>query len=399
MRWRWAALLLGAVALCWGAWYAVRQPAPPRILLYGVDGMDWGALRRFWAEGGCPTFHALALRGATAALHTPYGASPMVWTSIATGRRVERHGVRGFGTPSQQRKVKALWNLLTDAGLPSVWIGWWATAPAEPIRGVMISNQAIPQDGTHLRVVSDPAIARARQVIAPAARSADLMGRIAAAGAHYATRPGHGTVDFRYRWDGAFASVAKYLVATERWQVFSLYVRMVDVISHLYNNGLYKFDPAAKVMRRVPGTDEAKSWAMVREAYTTADADLAALLELIPDRDHLIVVVVSDHGFHWDGWAHSTQPVPDGVLIINGPGIAPAEISDASIFDVLPTLLALERLPLSRELPGHILPGIVPPHVEPPYVDRYDAPRPLPPTPLALQPEFVEELRQLGYIK
>ena len=38
------------------------------------------------------------------------------------------------------RKVKAVWNILTQSGLRSNVIGWWPSHPAEPIDGVMVSN-------------------------------------------------------------------------------------------------------------------------------------------------------------------------------------------------------------------------------------------------------------------
>ena len=77
--------------------------------------------------------------------------SPMLWTSIATGKRPFKHGVLGFTEPTEDasgirpvtslsRKVKALWNILGQEGLRSNVVGWWPSHPAEPIRGAMVSN-------------------------------------------------------------------------------------------------------------------------------------------------------------------------------------------------------------------------------------------------------------------
>ena len=38
------------------------------------------------------------------------------------------------------RKVKALWNILSDAGRSVAVVGWWATWPAEPVRGAVVSD-------------------------------------------------------------------------------------------------------------------------------------------------------------------------------------------------------------------------------------------------------------------
>ena len=36
--------------------------------------------------------------------------------------------------------MKALWNILTQSGLRSNVVGWFATQPAEAIDGVMVAN-------------------------------------------------------------------------------------------------------------------------------------------------------------------------------------------------------------------------------------------------------------------
>ena len=41
---------------------------------------------------------------------------------------------------SQMRKVKALWNILSDAGKRTDVVGWWATWPAETINGTIVSD-------------------------------------------------------------------------------------------------------------------------------------------------------------------------------------------------------------------------------------------------------------------
>ena len=77
--------------------------------------------------------------------------SPMVWTSIATGKRPYKHGVLGFSEPlpdgshvrpvsGLSRKTKAFWNIFHQQGWRGNVIGWWPSHPAEPINGVMISN-------------------------------------------------------------------------------------------------------------------------------------------------------------------------------------------------------------------------------------------------------------------
>ena len=77
--------------------------------------------------------------------------SPMLWTSIATGKRAWKHGIHGFSEPcpasgairpitNLSRKTKAVWNIFNQQGWKSNVVGWWPSSPAEPINGVMVSN-------------------------------------------------------------------------------------------------------------------------------------------------------------------------------------------------------------------------------------------------------------------
>jgi predicted AlkP superfamily phosphohydrolase/phosphomutase len=66
--------------------------------------------------------------------------SPSLWTSIATGKRMHKHGVYWFIEPdadgrsidvarSTTRRCKAFWNILTQAGLETQLVGWLTTHP------------------------------------------------------------------------------------------------------------------------------------------------------------------------------------------------------------------------------------------------------------------------------
>jgi predicted AlkP superfamily phosphohydrolase/phosphomutase len=67
--------------------------------------------------------------------------SPMLWTSIATGKRPFKHGILGFTEPSPDgeglrpitnisRKTKAIWNILSQSGKKCNVVSWWPSHPA-----------------------------------------------------------------------------------------------------------------------------------------------------------------------------------------------------------------------------------------------------------------------------
>ena len=117
-----------------------------RILLVGWDAADWQVIDPLLDAGKMPNLARLVERGAIAdlaTLHPPY--SPILWTSIATGKRPTKHGITGFIEPTRDaravrpvsslsRRCKALWNILGQNGLRSVVVGWtrrtqWSRSP------------------------------------------------------------------------------------------------------------------------------------------------------------------------------------------------------------------------------------------------------------------------------
>ena len=99
-----------------------------------------------------PTLDGLINRGVMGNLATLQPIlSPMLWNSIATGKFPDKHGIHGFIEPdpinggarpyaSTSRKCKAIWNILSQTGLRSNIVGWWASHPAEPIKGTVVTN-------------------------------------------------------------------------------------------------------------------------------------------------------------------------------------------------------------------------------------------------------------------
>ena len=91
-------LLLGlgllAGALCGGCGSAER-PAP--VLVVGVDGFEWDVALPLLAEGRMPHLAGLMERGAYGLLETSQPTfSPILWTTIATGKQAREHGVDVF---------------------------------------------------------------------------------------------------------------------------------------------------------------------------------------------------------------------------------------------------------------------------------------------------------------
>jgi hypothetical protein len=131
----------------------MAEPLAQKLLLIGWDAADWQMMHPLVDAGRMPHLKHLLENGVMGNLLTLQPMlSPILWTSIATGKRGYLHGVHGFAEPtpdgtglrptaSTSRKCKALWNILSQAGKRCHAIGWYASHPAEQITGVCVSHQ------------------------------------------------------------------------------------------------------------------------------------------------------------------------------------------------------------------------------------------------------------------
>src|SRR5271166_1075237 len=123
-----------------------------KCLVVGWDAADWKILNSLIDKGDMTVFGQLCRDGVRGDISTLDPVlSPLLWNSIATGKRADVHGILGFTeldpetgrvrpVTSTSRRSKALWNILSQNGFRTNVAGWFAGHPAEPIRGVCISD-------------------------------------------------------------------------------------------------------------------------------------------------------------------------------------------------------------------------------------------------------------------
>ena len=350
-------------------------------MLIGWDAADWKVINPLLDAGQMPTLEKLinqGVMGNLATLDPPL--SPMLWTSIATGKRPYKHGILGFTEPdpggkgirpvyNTGRKVKAIWNILTQHKLKTHVVGWWPSHPAEPINGVAVSN--FYQKSTHPIDQPWPMLPG---TVHPEEK-AELFAKLR-------VHPGELTAQHilpfvpdamrvnqsKDKRLGALSkiiadaasvhSAATYIAENEEWDFLAVYYDAIDHFCH----GFMKFHPPQ--MAHVP-TDLFETYKeVIAGAYRYHDMMLERLIELAgPDTT---VMLISDHGFHPDHLRPKALPKepaapalehsPYGIFVLSGPGIKRDErIYGASILDVTPTLLTLFGLPQARDMDGKVV--------------------------------------------
>ena len=126
-----------------------------KVILLGWDAADWQIIEPLMNAGHMPALQKLVANGTSGNISTLQPPlSPMLWNSIATGKSAAKHGILGFVEPradgsgvqpvtSTSRKTKAIWNIASQNGLSSTVVGWFASHPAEPVNGTIVSDQLL----------------------------------------------------------------------------------------------------------------------------------------------------------------------------------------------------------------------------------------------------------------
>lgn len=357
-----------------------------KVLLIGWDAADWKIINPMLDAGKMPVLQSMIEEGVMGKLATLTPVlSPMLWTSIATGKRPYKHGIHGFVEPDPKnggvrpitnlsRKTKAIWNILGQEGLKSNVIGWWPSHPVEPINGVMVSN--------HYQQVREGSEEKGTEGGWPMLRGTvhppELAPEIAKFRVHpdeiepsqlFPFIPRLAEIDHKKDirgWKAAkllaeCASVhacATAVMQNEEWDFMGIYYDAVDHFCH----GFMKYHPPRRDHIKEEDFELYKD--VVEGIYRFHDIMLGVTLKLAGD--DTTVIVMSDHGFHPDHLR--PREIPDepngpaiehshlGIFVAKGPGLKKdASIFGANLLDVTPTLLTLFGLPVGEDMDGRVL--------------------------------------------
>jgi predicted AlkP superfamily phosphohydrolase/phosphomutase/tetratricopeptide (TPR) repeat protein len=354
-----------------------------RVLLIGWDAADWKLIDKFMAEGSMPHMKQFLERGSRGNLATLQPVlSPMLWNSIATGKRSYKHGIHGFTEPvpdgkrirpssSTTRKCKALWNIFTQEGMISNVVSWSASHPAEPIKGVCVSemfrrvpvNKKAPQSNELPPQSANPESMReelAKLRLHPAGLTeAEILPFIPNAAKINQSK------DLRLDTFAKLFSeminthnAAIHLIEKNDWDFMSVYL---DAIDH-FGKAFMEYHPPR--MKHVNEADFEIYQNVIAGVYKFHDMMLGRMIDLAGE--DTTIVLCSDHGYHSD----HLRPKPSnmkpaepearyrnqGIIAMAGLGVKKGEtIVDANLLDIAPTILNLLGLPAAKDMDGKAL--------------------------------------------
>ncbi len=365
-----------------------------RVIIIGIDGAEWDVINSLILEGKLPNFEKIQKNGASGKIlsipfpdNSKYGTvylTPVVWTSIATGRSPEEHGITDFIindelAGSHHRKVPAVWNILSYYNKKSAIVGWHSSFPAEEINGYYVSsmlglwgykisygvpineyrwqaeqykNKIVSPDSfineINLNITSEKFDVESyinKYIIAPDCDSFK----------YFIEK----SIYYPIIWqDEIYYRILNYLLSKEDFHLAAIYFEGIDLTQHKFWRFSYSNSHKEINSEYYP---ECSKMMPVDNYYKIMDSRIGEIYDKYSKK--YTIILLSDHGGR--SWNYS-EPLNieyfthsyECIFFIVGPDIKKNYQFKAlsyDAYDILPTILYMLNIPISKELKGRII--------------------------------------------
>jgi predicted AlkP superfamily phosphohydrolase/phosphomutase len=371
-----------------------------KVLVIGFDGGTWDMFKPAVELGKMPRLQQLMKQSVHSELETIIPTlTPVIWTTIATGRLPEDHGVKAVveidpvtremkPLTSQSSRVKPVWHILSEEKKQVSIVRWPLTWPVEAVNGEIVSDYAFQTTRLHRtwpsvlteKVDTFTEKFTLRDIV-------DLTG---------VNRGNYQKLEPFWQWklmvllrefqlDVQFKNVAQSLFKQNQRDFSAVYFYSLDALGHNF----YQF------LKPSPDRSSPDFSGLIMNWCGLYDGFLSDILDAVDPETYIIIC--SDHGmnltlepqkflvlsedtppeklgepqeialppgppFDADPFSvtlHYTAPSgehsrkPDGIFLMAGPGvIKDRKVSKVHITDILPTILYVMDLPISDEFAG-----------------------------------------------
>jgi len=389
---------------------ASRATTGRRVIFVGLDGADWSMLDELIKAGTMPNLKALRETSVWGQLTSESPMlSPLVWTTMMTGTSPLEHRILDFvrvnpqngrtePIPSSERARPAIWNMASMAGKSVGIFGLWATWPAEPVHGELVTDRLVSfLFGTDTRPqgLAYPASEQERAI-------STLHGVEQSVDFDTLHRYLPWLTQERYQqalqqknpYADPVGALRRILIQTDTYGQLGLdalesdsppdlsviYFEGTDSIGHAFA----KFLPP--LMNGISAEDSSRYKSVPAEYFAHVDDWLGRFAD-IANKQNAALVVASDHGFKWNNrppLASSSEDrtaalwhEQEGIYLLHAPGVQPRHLSQPTggVRQVCATLLDLLGLPAGARVTGPPLPGAPAPNGQPAdYLAHYRRP-------------------------
>ena len=430
-----------------------------KVLMIPLDGGAWSVFDPLLEAGRLPNIAALIDRGVHATLETDIPTySPIIWTSVATGKYPTRHGIHGFirtrlplGLPqlrletkrmaaltkvlklgiralemggglwpavappveiygSNDVRARPLWDLLGEFGMQSMVLEWYISHPARPMRGIQVSERFHLMKGVAAEIpniVYPDSLAPELEASVVAPEEIDDQRLLSLIDLEGLEGPAVGAfVDQNRAWfDMVRKNMARDLSTVQLaeavfptlpdWRFAATYFRAMDGLHH------YTWKRKDLPAEDFAAHPERRFHDAIERYYEFCDRIVERVARHADDST--VIMVLSDHGFE-NTYDHERGP--EGFFIMaGGPVERRRERGRISIYDIAPTVLALLGVPVPDDMDGRVAVEMLPgelwaehPVRNVPSYEHDSSARVVEPS-SHMDEEVLDRLRALGYIR
>jgi hypothetical protein len=354
----------------------------PKLLVLALDGASWRIMRKLLDGGRLPHIQSLIDAGVSGPMQSIKPTlSPIVWTSIASGKGMTEHGIRDFLDEAQlpvnasEVKSKRIWNIISEKSRLTVGVlGWFVTWPVERISGFMVSDRAIQaqmsEDDRRLSFYpgdlqgpfEQTLRARRASAIAECKRFTTLpldpefethLDPRSSLYRHHKALAGR--LFPVYLRDSTYVETGLRFYRALAPDVFFVYLRGPDWTQHAY-----WFHRAPEESLAAMDPDDIRYLKDVIDSYYVyLDEVVGRFMAAAPE--DAAIGLVSDHGFrsYVKGSGDERRAVAyhelEGIYVFRGPGFKRGTSHDKiSVMDMTPLWLYHLGLPVAKDMPGRV---------------------------------------------
>ena len=353
----------------------------PKLLVLALDGASWRIIGKLLKTGRLPHIQSLIDGGVSGAMQSfKPTLSPIIWTSVASGKAMKEHGIRGFfdeddlPVNATQVRTKRIWNIVSEQSPLTLGIvGWFVTWPVERVSGFMVSDRALDHmsDGDRRLSFYPPALQEPFETTLEERRASHIAEckrfTTLPLDPEFATRLSpksplyvrHGILARRlfpvYLRDSTYVETGLRFYRALSPDVFFLYLRGPDWTQHAY----WFYRSPEESLEPMDREDVGYFKDVIDSYYVYLDEVVGRFMAAVPE--DAAIGLVSDHGFNTyvKGRGPDRRAVAwhelEGIYVFKGAGFKKHKSYDkVSVMDMTPLWLYHLGLPVARDMPGRV---------------------------------------------
>jgi predicted AlkP superfamily pyrophosphatase or phosphodiesterase len=285
-----------------------------KVLFIGLDGASKRIIDKMMAQKELPAIERLISTGSY--FHSSHSfkpcASPVIWTSMSTGKKPEKHGIKGFFDNTYSLTAKRIWEIFDILGFPVGVMGHFLTWPPQKVNDgfiipniLALGNECYPENyGFLWELTHDPdnqkkiSARRMLKYFGPCYKNGIRLSTFLEVVLGFVKKrlPFLENLD-RFSFISSISMRTKlyrdlfiHLYRKFKPQYAYFHIHLIDTYSHYYWQYL---EP--ELYDNVPQDEVRRYGQKIYNAYRNADHIIQNILDAV-DSDTL-VVIASDHGF------------------------------------------------------------------------------------------------------